>query len=804
MPLTPIYSWSLSSSNGTTWVPSLNKDLSITWTPGGGPITLIPPVFQSLVSPSIIWTPEIDNNGVVTIVQGVAAGQAWAGLKDSDQSPYLFTVDANGVITYAIPDTANGLRVCLLEAGRISLVATPISASDSVATALSESASKADTTLQLTVTDTCEIHLAFGLREFLVTDSLRVVVSEVASDTTLRDSVAVQLTELVTSIFIVTNDPTVVTKSAIDLLRVHLGLEGPPPIAKTASDSVRVTIEEPQDQATIVGPIDSLRYVATEATSLNVNGVSLTPKAATDSVAIQVTEVTTPVTSSIIIAKYVFDTVGLELVPAIFEWVLDSARPLTFVLNVADTLVLGLTEPRDTMTFEQVSDSLKVQATDVTTSINGAAPIAATDSLTAGLTETAALVSPLTVKASDLIAISLTEAPAILISFSVTDVLAVAGLEEAVVARLSVVAIATDGLTVQLTEASTLFSDFQAKSATDAVAAILTDVVTLINQSIVQLSTSDSVAIQVSGSAQIAISYQQPLTDQAAIALTEAYFLDRPQVPVEAIPIGLIETATVDATTIADIFLATTAIESGFAIQLFELTDLSFIPVGADELVSIQLTEVPTLVKLILVTDDLAIAVTEDASQGTRAIAATDSLAIVLTEAATLILTYDEKAASETLSIGLSEAATLVIIYDEKFASDSLSVGLSEASSLIFTYDEKTGSDAVAVHLSEVATIVIIFEHIVKAATDQVECHLTESDAIFSTVSASESIRLGLNDTAFPTYHYATSDEVAIQVSEQAIYENIMTWEGGDDITYHDQADPMSYRIIDAPFMNVW
>lgn len=104
MALTPIFVWSLQSPNGTVWRPSLTVSGRLFFEPGGAILTGTPPVFQGSPA-SVIWTPSIDNDGDITLTQGVAAGQLQAAINDRQLVAYLFNVDADEKVYIASTDT---------------------------------------------------------------------------------------------------------------------------------------------------------------------------------------------------------------------------------------------------------------------------------------------------------------------------------------------------------------------------------------------------------------------------------------------------------------------------------------------------------------------------------------------------------------------------------------------------------------------------------------------------------------------------------------------------------------------------
>ena len=97
MALTPIFTWSLQSPNGTVWVPSLTATGRLLFVSGGAVLTASPPVFQGTPS-TVIWTPTISNTGQLTLTPGVASTQFHAALYDPGLVAYLLTVDADEVV----------------------------------------------------------------------------------------------------------------------------------------------------------------------------------------------------------------------------------------------------------------------------------------------------------------------------------------------------------------------------------------------------------------------------------------------------------------------------------------------------------------------------------------------------------------------------------------------------------------------------------------------------------------------------------------------------------------------------------
>lgn len=98
MALIPLTSWSIQSPNGLAWVWTISPAGIITVTSQTTVITATPPVFQGVGT--VIWTPSIANDGIITLTDGVSASQFLAVLEDPDDRRWYPYVEAGGVVTW--------------------------------------------------------------------------------------------------------------------------------------------------------------------------------------------------------------------------------------------------------------------------------------------------------------------------------------------------------------------------------------------------------------------------------------------------------------------------------------------------------------------------------------------------------------------------------------------------------------------------------------------------------------------------------------------------------------------------------
>jgi hypothetical protein len=393
------------------------------------------------------------------------------------------------------------------------------------------------------------------------------------------------------------------------------------------------------------------------------------------------------------------------------------------LFQVGDSLVVRLNGAQAAGGTQAVNttESLSVGLVEGSSSIFSA--VVASDSLSAGLTDTFNNTTALAVSAVETLAVQLpTEAASIASTLSVADTL-VAGLTDTV-STLAAVFSTTESLAVQL--ASETSSIASSVVASDTLVAGLTDAINIGTAR--AIATTETLAVQ--------------LPTEAASILSSVSASD-------TLTIGLTDTVN----TLAAVFSTTESV----TVQLSETSSIASSVVASDSL-TIGLTDAINIsaARAISAVESLTVQLAVESASIASSVSCADSLTVQLSEAYALgISTF----ATESLAVVLSEAAPNVIQNSLISATDSLAVVLTEGTpfiGLVFTV-----TDSLTAGLSDVITGT-------RAITAEESLAVQLSEAVTNSLPtvASDSLTAELQDVASIAVSAFAADSLAVQLSE--------------------------------------
>lgn len=381
------------------------------------------------------------------------------------------------------PTSQQALPIGLTDSATVNHV--EVFGTDSVALSLTEASSLDFTTALISATDTLTVQLSEQVPFFTAADSVPIGFSEsrpaVVTEggeliLSVSDSCAIQSTDAITDVFVFTDSLQNFVTS--DSLKVQLNGESAPPVAKTASDSVRIVLDEPSVQDGWFTVADSLAAQTTDTSAITAGLSSIFT--ASDSVVAELTDTATVAQAALF---SVSDSMRVQ-VP-------EDVPEVATVLSASDTNRIIADEPSDQFSHFGVIETVAVQISGDVASISGIIEFTVTDSLATQLTESTSF-GTTSVQASESLAVRLSE--------SLTN---------------SAFVNAVEALAGRLSEILTLFNAY---AVSDSTAVQLSDIASPIFSEFVDISASDSCAVQAQGSISELISFLRQLTTSDSLS----------------------------------------------------------------------------------------------------------------------------------------------------------------------------------------------------------------------------------------------------------------------------------------------
>jgi hypothetical protein len=557
---------------------------------------------------------------------------------DARALPIIITEAVNVVVVLAASDSVS---VSLTE----TLAATVAgSTSDGVAVQLTEvGAALFTSTFSVSVTDSLAVQADDASQAIqataLISDSIGVVLSDaravVLTETGAlvvegRDTLTVQAVEEIDDLFVF-NPGDTQNYFVTDSLTVQLNGGASPPIEKSATDSFLVGIEEPTDQATDFGVIDTAAVQDAESVAI-VEDLFLL-KTASDSATAGLSETSTLSANTILIVSDSLAVLSPE----------DTPQVATVIAG-SDDLPIGCTDIGSPSITISLTDTAVVQVSGTVSQITALAELDVTDSAAVQADEVTSL-GAIATQASDSVAAVASEL--------LTNGSTVYATDDTISGVLDISAIfkditIADSAAVQVSEfVAPIFSDFQDVSASDSCAVQVSETTGLIDF-IALITAVDAPVVQAED-----IVSTQSVTAGATDSLT-AGFSD---------PTSLLVVLSVSDT------LKAGTTEAGLAIPI--------VPVGvtvfADDTI-LGFNDAAGLGDRNFFPDDTATAgATEDVTVSSS-LPPAETVAALLLESLRLDLSG---ALSETHSCGLIESVSVSVVQD---ISDSSAVACNEDS----------------------------------------------------------------------------------------------------------------------------
>lgn len=418
---------------------------------------------------------------------------------------------------------------------------------------------------------------------------------------------------------------------------------------------------------------------------------------------------------------------------------ITDAQPSTLASIIANDSLLGFVDDwrlltdSDTFTNHNRTDELTVKLTGATGG-GGTTPVSATDSLPAGMTDTSVIFS--TISVTDSLSAGLTDAFTGAQAFSVTDSLAVQASESSVITSIVTV---TDSLSIGLTDAATQLA--AVLTAVDSLAVQGTDGV---NAASVSAVASDSIASGLTDT--FTGSQAVSVTDSLAGIASEATAISSSISCSDSLNAGLTDTIT----QVAAVLAATdsTSVQAGDAVN--QVT----VAMTAAESLQAGLTDTFTGSHALSTADSLTTQFSEAAFLAVSAFA-NDSLIIQFTDLGTLSQTTIS--ASESLTVGLSEVAN-VIQNSLVSVSDNCVTGLSESATINQAF---TVSDSVGVGCSDLFT-----GSQALGVSDDLGLPLSEDQSSSLLTVASDGVATSLSGAASVFLSFESADALAVLFSD--------------------------------------
>lgn len=415
-----------------------------------------------------------------TVANSFSAADIFAIQASESSTKDTFTPTSQQALPIGLTDSASIIQVVFFPTDVIQVGSTDVAALDSTAAVLSV----ADT-LTLGVSDT---------RPSITAQDGELVLNA-------TDSCAAQCIDAVSDLFVFIPG-TVQNFVVTDSLKVQLNGELAPPTQKSATDILKVIVDEPSTQDGQFSVSDSISTGLTEQAAA-IFAISAN-FSVSDSLSVQLSESSQVVAVTILT---VADSARIQ-VPE------DVPEAVT-AISITDTIRVVASEPSDQFSQFGVLDSLAVQANSEVLQIGGLLTFSVSDSLMAGISEIASF-GVSTVGATDSCKVVMGEVLTNSSSVSAVDSLRSALTEGTTLFKNIATA---ESLTVQLNElAAPIFDNFVDITASDSCAALGSEAVTELVSFLRQLTTTDTTAVDVSET--LAEQFIQAVSsDQTAVSI---------------------------------------------------------------------------------------------------------------------------------------------------------------------------------------------------------------------------------------------------------------------------------------------
>lgn len=392
------------------------------------------------------------------------------------------------------------------------------------------------------------------------------------------------------------------------------------------------------------------------------------------------------------------------------------------------------------------SDTLAASVADTTEPLAIHANVAASDSLSASLTESADFAT-VEVSSSDTLSAQTTDTSSVDINVSAADSLSVSMAEAAV---LAVAISATDGVSASLSDTSLAEISI---SVADSLATSLGESAIV---GTIAISSSDTLSTQIADTSTTGVDVE--VGDSLAASLTESSSLEVYFGSTDALSVGIAEgSATLGAT------LSSTDVVS---IGISESSEFGQVAVSADDTISAGLTEKAGIDQVPVGSDLVSASFTDIASvekTGTFEYVASDITATSLTDQGLVEVVVT---GSDSVAAGIADAAEATVASGDvaQAASDTIVSSVTESSAISVLV---ASSDTVVASITEATAASVSF-----TSNDSLSASLNEVASVLVTdISASDTISPALAETASTTTAGPASDLISPSVTEDAMLE---------------------------------
>lgn len=436
------------------------------------------------------------------IANSFSAGEVLA-IQDSESSTKdVFTPTSQQALPIGLTDSASITQVAFFPTDTLLVGSTDTAALDSTAAVLS-------------VADTLALGLSDARPGITAQDGELVL--------NVTDGCAVQCIDTVSDLFVFIPG-TVQNFIVTDSLKVQLNGELAPPTQKSATDTIKVIVDEPSTQDGQFAVSDSILTGLTEqATAIFAISANLT---ASESLDVHLSESSQVVAVTILT---VTDSARIQ-VP-------EDVPEVVTAISTTDSLRVVASEPSDQFSQFGVIDSLAAQSNSEVLQIGGLLTFSVSDSLMAGISEVTSF-GISTVGASDSCTVVMSEVLTNSSSVSAVDSLRSTLTEVTTFFRNIATA---ESLTVQLNELSApIFDNFVGITSSDSCAVLGSESVTGLISFLRQITTADVTAVDAS-EALTEQFIQAVSSDQAAISTNGLIDIWQASTATDSLKAGTIE-----------------------------------------------------------------------------------------------------------------------------------------------------------------------------------------------------------------------------------------------------------------------
>lgn len=433
-------------------------------------------------------------SAIDSVLAGVSEAIASVGLAFSaaDTAAVQIAIESSSK-TESGSTAQQALPVHITDAASITAIAQNVS--DSIKVQSSETSSVTSTTPSFTVSDSVGVSASESSvvpfpysvesNKVTLTESRPVITAQGGELVLLvADSVAVAVSEAVNDLLVFipgTTQNFVVS----DSLRVALNGSGQTPFAKSASDSVSVTLTEPQDQTSALGVVDSVAVQENDVSSVN-TGSAIAFFVASDTARVALSDTASIFANTVLTVTDSAKVLTVEDVP-------DEVT----VVVCSDSLRVTVAEPSDQYSQFGVQDSASVRISAEVLQIGGLLSFTVADGIAAQLSESTSF---------GLIPVSANDSNKVNASELLTNSATVSSAESLRAGLIDIPAVfkdiqTTEALRVSLLDtAAPIFNSFIDITASDTCAVRNTESVTELVSFLTQISTSDSASVQLDAS----------------------------------------------------------------------------------------------------------------------------------------------------------------------------------------------------------------------------------------------------------------------------------------------------------------